>query len=90
MFLYWFVFFCSKNHSSCGQANANAFRFFTSEIDLPGPTMSFSESLNQGIFEFEFKTFVDRALMLYQDDQGETDYIRFVNVIFLLFCSCFA
>ena len=46
---------------------------------MPGPTMSFNESLGMGIFEFEFKTFVEHAVMLYQDDEGNADYIRCVR-----------
>ena len=86
VFFHWLIFLYSKKQSLCVLANANqnSFEFFTSGTNLPGPTMSFENSLNKGIFEFEFKTFVDRALMLYQDDQGQSDYIRFVDFIVLI------
>lgn len=82
VFFHWLILLYSKNQSLCvlAKANQTAFEFVTSGTDLPGPTMSFKESLDKGIFEFEFKTFVDRALMLYQDDQGVFDYIRFVDL----------
>ena len=72
------VFSAFTKHSLCVSANAakNAWTFFKRGTSLPGPTMSFNASLNNGIFEFEFKTFVDRALILYQDSVGNWDYFR--------------
>ncbi|XP_028406187.1 uncharacterized protein LOC114528709 [Dendronephthya gigantea] len=77
--LQWLVFLISATkHSFCLPADhkQNMFTFFKKSIDLPGPTMSFKETLVTGIFEFEFKTFVEHALLLYQDDQGINDYLR--------------
>ncbi len=77
----WLVFFALTIQSLCVSAKAdqNAFTFFKRQAtELPGPTMSFNKSFNSGIFEFELKTFVERALILYQDDEGYSDYFRFV------------
>ena len=74
----WLVFFALQQSLSVS-AIQNAFTFFKRQAtDLPGPTMSFNKSFNSGIFEFELKTFVERALILYQDDEGYSDYFRFV------------
>ena len=72
------VFFTLTKHSLFVSANAakNAWTFFKRGASFPGPTMSFNTSLNIGIFEFEFKTFVNRALILYQDSEGGWDYFR--------------
>ena len=80
------VFSAFTKHSLCVSANAakNAWTFFKRGTSLPGPTMSFNNtSLNNGIFEFEFKTFVDRALILYQDSEGGWEYFRLVSLFLL-------
>lgn len=52
------------------------YTFFRNGVELPGPSMSFNVCLGEGSFEFQFKTFVKRALVLYQDDHGKSDYIE--------------
>ena len=54
----------------------NVFTFLRTDTNLPGPLMRFNISLASGIFEFEFKTFVKRALVLYQDDEGRSDHVQ--------------
>jgi hypothetical protein len=83
----WLIFFSLTKQSLCVPANAdeNAFTFFKNKnSDRYGPTMSFKKSLNKGIFAFEFKTFVEQALILYQDDNGWKDYIRFVSFVVII------
>lgn len=55
---------------------SKVFTFLRTDKRLPGPSMGFNNSLASGVFEFEFKTFVDRALVLYQDDNGISDHIQ--------------
>ena len=56
-------------------AASKVYTLLRTDTDLPGPYMIFDKSLASGIFEMEFKTFVDKALMLYQDDSGKSDHI---------------
>ena len=63
-----------KFHNATRQPSV--FTFLRTDPDLPGPLMRFNLSLASGIFEFEFKTFVKKALMLYQDDKGKSDHIQ--------------
>jgi hypothetical protein len=76
----------TKRLSMCESANGdkNAWTFFKPDTNIPGPTMSFNNSFNQGIFEFEFRTFVDRALLLYQDDGGKSEFFRLEIFLSLL------
>ena len=64
--------YMSSSTRQCGPAVT----LFKKEQELPGPSMLFNASLAQGIFEFTFKTFVEDALVLYQDDEGYSDYIE--------------
>lgn len=67
----------SSLRHQCSTAAKNAgIRFWRSGDGLPGPSMSFDVCLGTGTFEFQFKTFVKRALVLYQDDQGYSDYLE--------------
>ena len=63
-----------KFHNATRQPSV--FTFLRTDTNLPGPLMRFNLSLASGIFEFEFKTFVKKALMLYQDDNGKSDHIQ--------------
>ncbi|XP_028402615.1 neurexin-3b-like [Dendronephthya gigantea] len=64
------------NPSNCQRELASVYTFLRTDTILPGPSMSFKISLASGVFEFEFKTWVDQALVLYQDDQGISDHIQ--------------
>lgn len=71
-----FVSLLPRQYSTAlGQKN-NLYTFYKEGAKLPGPTMSFNQNFTRGIFEFEFKTFVEKALVLYQDDAGFTDHIE--------------
>lgn len=60
------------------KSHTRTLTFLRHDVHLPGPSMRFNESLGKGIFEFEFKTFAESALVLYQDDQGMSDYVQLV------------
>lgn len=88
------VFICALKFLFCFAENSddNTLTLFKrGTSDLPGPTMSFKTTLNKGVFQFEFKTFVEKALLLYQDDGGQTDFIRFgfVDVTLYVEINCF-
>ena len=61
--------------SKCQRPSPGVFTFLKTDVKMPGPSMSFNISLASGVFEFKFKTWVDRALVLYQDDKGISDHI---------------
>lgn len=70
-----FFVLISLSDVPCGFSQT--FTLLKDSFDLPGPSMAFDESLSDaGAFlKFEFKTFVTRALVLYQDDEEQSDYI---------------
>lgn len=74
------VNFLIINATFCLQQNhEETYKFFKASTDLPGPTMSFNISKGFGVFQFQFQTSIARALLLYRDDFGERDFMRFVN-----------
>lgn len=74
--LTFFAFLASGRNCALSSAVGNVFTLFKNGLNLPGPSMSFNKSLTTGIFEFKFKTFVETALVLYQDSQGHSDFIE--------------
>ena len=74
LFVVVFTLLVSSLRHQC--STADEFRFLRNSVSLPGPSMAFNVSLGVGTFEFQFKTFVKRALVLYQDDQGYSDYLE--------------
>ena len=57
-------------------AKSNVFTLFKTGSDLPGPSMSFQKRLTQDVLQFEFKTHVENALVLYQDDEGLSNFME--------------
>ena len=58
------------------QKRSSVFTLLRIDTGLHGPSLNFNKSLVSGVFEFQFKTLVNRALVLYQDDKGKSDYIQ--------------
>ena len=72
---FFLLLLLSTPYNATRQRQSKVFTFLRTDTVLPGPSMRFNKSLASGIFEFEFKTFVDNALVLYQDDEGKSDHI---------------
>lgn len=72
----FFLLLLLKSYNAVRQKHSKVFTFLRSDTKLPGPSMLFNESLASGVFQFEFKTFVNLALVLYQDDNGISDHIQ--------------
>lgn len=75
--VFFLIFVFSKpSNIVLGQKAVKTLTLLKTESKVPGPSLRFNKSLASGIFEFEFKTFVDTALVLYQDDEGKSDHIQ--------------
>ena len=72
----FFLLLILTPYNATRQKPSTVVTFLRTDTELPGPSMRFNESLASGVFEFEFKTLVNRALVLYQDDNGKSDHIQ--------------
>lgn len=72
----FFLLLILRPYNATWQKQSTVFTFLRTDTKLPGPSMRFHKSLASGVFEFEFKTLVNRALVLYQDDNGKSDHIQ--------------